>query len=200
MKNFFNQSLPYLQKLVMVSTLIITIFLPMAVSVNSTSASTLNPRVYSSDTREGTLTINLTGVTSYKLAEIFNNVIKTTPGVIETRRCQLYLDPKRPRSSQIEWQVTFTGTTPFVLESSIYNRLKEISGNSATPCMINGTAITLSDHELQTLKAIKPWQATTRRLRFIETEIFAGNLPQIRPSYGQTSVNRWSDYPNYGFE
>ncbi len=207
MKYFSKQSLPYLQKLVMVSLVIITLFLPIVISAESGLAATESIMESTSGAlgqslakQEGSLTINLIGVASYELVEIFNDVIESTPGVITARRCRLQLDSKRPRSCRVEWQVKFAGTTPFALESAIYHRLKKISAEPAVSRVVNGSTITLDDDENRVLKAVKPWQSTAGSLRFIETETFSDNLPQYRLNHRHPYGNRWSNYPNYGFE
>ena len=207
MKNFSKQNLRYPRKLVMVFAIIITVFLASGFSARLSSASarpigtvTSGPLAASLEARSGIVTIDLLGVTSYKLTEVFNDIIETTPGVIKTRRCQLYLDPKHPRSGRVEWQVTFNNTTPFALEGAIYQRLKEITGNCVTTYLANGFTINLSERECAALAAIKPGQSNSHTLSFVEMNIFADNSPARWEYNHQRTVNNWSKHPNRGFE
>ena len=207
MKFFAKENLPYPKKLVMVFVTIITVFLATGFSAYSSQASTrpnptetTGPLAKSLEKQTDILTVNLLGVTSYELTEIFNDIIETTPGVVEARRCQLYLNPEHPESGRVEWQVTFCNTTPFALESAIYNRLKEITGSNLTTYKTNSFALNLSDSDLATLKAIKPGQSTSRTLCFLEMDVFAENSPaKWHYSHPQT-INNWQNYPNRGFE
>ncbi len=207
MKNLSKQNLRYLRKLVMVFAIIITVFLASGFSARLSSASarpietlTSGPLAASLEARSGIITIDLLGVTSQELTEIFNDIIETTPGVIKTRCCQLYLDPEHPRSGRVEWQVTFNNTTPFALEGAIYQRLKEITGNCVTSYLANGFMINLTERECAALAAIKPGQATSHTLCFIEMNVFADNSPARWEYNPRRIVNDWSKYPNRGFE
>lgn len=207
MKFFDKENLPYPQKLVMVFTIIITVFLISGFSVCSSQASnrsnspgTASPLEKSLDPQSEILTVKLLGVTSYELTEIFNDIIETTPGVIKARRCQLHLDPEHPQAGRVQWQVTFCNTTPFALESAIYNRLKEISDSSINTYLANGFTINVTDRERATLKAIKPGQSTSRTLCFIEMNVFARKLPVKWHHNYPITIYNWQNYPNRGFE
>ncbi len=202
MKIFAKENLPYPQKLVMVFAIIITVFLASGFSVCSSQASTITttPSEKSLEVQSEFLTVKLLGVTSYELTEIFNDIIETTPGVIKARRCQLYLDPEHPKAGRVEWQITFCDTTPFALESAIYNRLKEITDSDVTTYLTNAFTINLTNSERTTLKAIKPGQSTSRTLCFIEMNVFAKNSP-VKWYYNHPiTTNNWQNYPNRGFE
>lgn len=206
MKNLSKECLPCLGKLVIMFFVITALLLSSGITVRSSHAS---PAIDEStcggilkqslQAQEGVLSLKLLGVTSYELTEIFHNIVRTTPGVVEARRYHLNLDPKSPQACTVEWQITFAETTPFALESEIYNRLKEIANNASAVHLVNGTDITLTADELEVLRAIKPWQATSHSLRFIQTRTFAksreAQWPQHRRHY-----NRWIDCPNQGFE
>ncbi|MEA1922484.1 MAG: hypothetical protein U9N63_07500 [Pseudomonadota bacterium] len=206
MKKLSREYLPCLVKSAITFFVVLSLTLPLGMTTQSSHASpAANKSVnggllkQSLETQKGVITLKLLGVTSYELMELFHNIVKTTPGVVEARRCHLNLDPKSPQACLVEWQITFTETTPFALESEIYNRLKETTNNDPAVHFINGSEITLSASELTTLKAIKPWQATSHSLRFIQTQTFAQSQespwPHQRPHY-----QRWSDCPNRGFE
>jgi len=206
--NFFaKENLPYPQKLVMVFAIIITVFLATGFSADSSLAAT---RSYSTKTsgilaesleaQAEILTVTLLGVTSYELTEIFNDIIETTPGVMNTRRCQLHLDPDHPEAGRVEWQLTFSNTTPFALESAIYNRLKEIADSDVTTYLTNGFTINLTDIERTTLKAIRPGQSTSRTLCFIEMNVFADSSSS-KWHYNRLRISdNWLNFPNRGFE
>ncbi len=207
MKNLSKQNLRYPRKLVMVFFVIITVFLSTGFAARWSLAAACplktvdsGPLAANLEDRNGTVTIDLLGVTSYELTEIFNDIIETSPGVIKARRCRLYLDPKHPRSGRVEWQVTFDNTTPFALESAIYRRLKEISGDCLTTYPVNGYTINLTESEWAALKAIKPGQSSSRSLSFIAMNVFADNSPTEWGYNHRRIVNSWSEYPNRGFE
>ena len=207
MKILAKENLPYPQKLVMVFAVIITVFLASGFSACISQASTRpdlkktsGSLAKSLEAHTENLTVTLLGITSYELTEIFNDIIETTQGVINARRCQLHLDPVHPKAGRVEWQVTFHDTTPFALESAIYNRLKEITDNGITTYLSNGFSIKLTDSDYVSLKAIKPSQSTSHTLCFIEMNVFAKNSPAEWHFKRHRTINNWLDYPNRGFE
>ena len=197
--------MPCLKKLVILFFIVTTFLLPLGITAGSSHASALidNPGgglfKQSLDGKEGVLSLKLLGVTSYELTEIFHNIVRSTPGVINARRYHLNLDPDYPRSCAVEWQITFTGITPFALESAIYNQLKEFAHNDSVVHFVNGSDITLTATELEALKAIKPLQATSQTLRFIQTLTFAKNQGCQWP-HQRHHHKQWLDCPNRGFE
>jgi len=150
--------------------------------------------------REKVLDITLSGVTSYELMEIFNEVIENTPGVVTAERYNIFLDPKHPKACQVEWQVTFNETSPFAIESAIYNRLKKMAADHNATYSVNGYEITLTKKEHKALQTIRPYQSTSRSICFIDTEIFTNPKNKYQRPYRRFSVNRWSNYTNHGFE
>ncbi len=206
MKKISREFLPCLKKLVILILMVTSLILPLRRNAGLCQASPTNdaPAVGSLleqrlEVQNETLTLKLLGVTSYELTEIFHNVVRATLGVIEARRYHLNLDPDYPRACAVEWQITFNGTTPFALESEIYNRLKEIANSDSFVHVVNGSDITLTAIELETLKAIKPLQATNQTLRFIQTRTFAQNQGYQWP-HKQRQRQSWHDCPNRGFE
>ena len=206
MKKLSREYLPCLVKSAITCFVVLSLTLPLGMSTQSSHASpTVDKSVNGGllkqnlETQKEVITLKLLGVTSYELTELFHQIVKTTPGVIEARRCHLNLDPKFPQACLVEWQITFTETTPFALESEIYNRLKEVINNDVTAHVVNGSEITLNASELTALKAIKPWQATSHSLRFIQTQNFAKSRKSTWP-HQQPHYQRWSDSPNRGFE
>ena len=206
MKKLSKECLPCLGKLVIMFFVITTLLLPSVITARVSHAS---PAIDGSacggilkqslQAQEGVLSLKLQGVASYELTEIFHEIVRTTPGVVEARRYHLNLDPKFPQACTVEWRIIFAETTPFALESEIYNRLKEIADNASTVHFVNGSDITLTADELEVLKAIKPWQATSHSLRFIQTRTFAKSR-EAQWSRDRRHYNRWFDYPNQGFE
>ncbi|MCD6292653.1 MAG: hypothetical protein J7M09_04250 [Deltaproteobacteria bacterium] len=206
MKKLSREYLPCLLKSAIIFFVVLSITLPLGIMVGSSNAS---PTVAEStnggilkrklENQKEVVTLKLLGVTSYELTELFHNLLKTTPGIIEARRYRLNLDPKYPQACCVEWQITFAETTPFMLESEIYNRLKEITNNEPAVCVVNGFEVTLNASELTALKTIKPWQATSHSLRFIQTQNFAENRKSSWP-HQPDHYQRWSDCPNHGFE
>ena len=206
MKKISREFLPCLKKLAILLLIATSLLLPLGINSglclaspadqDPANGSLLEQRLIA---QKETLTLKLLGVTSYELTEIFHNIIRETPGVIEARRYHLNLDPDYPRACAVEWQITFTGTTPFALESEIYNQLKELVKDESAIHVVNGSDITLTTTELEILKAIKPLQATSQTLRFIQTQTFAqyqGHQWPQQPRHHQP----WHDYPNRGFE
>ena len=206
MKKLSREYLPCLSKSAIMFFLVLTLLLPLGITTESSHASSTVDESVSGgllkqrlETQKGVLTLKLLGVTSYELTELFHNLLKNTPGIVEARRYHLNLDPKSPQACCVEWQITFAETTPFALESKIYNRLQEITNDDAAIHLINGSDIVLSATELKALKAIKPWQATSHSLRFIQTQTFAQNQESRWP-HQRHYYQRWSDCPNRGFE
>ena len=206
MKRLMRENLPCLVKSAIMLFVILSLTLTFGMTAESSPASPANSEPINGslltqrlEMQEGVLSLKLLGVTSYELTELFHNLVKTTPGVIEARRYHLNLDPKSPQTCCVEWQITYAETTPFALESEIYNRLKEITNDTSATHLINGSEITLSTTELKALKTIKPWQATSHSLRFIQTQTFAQNQESPWPHQRQHH-QRWSDCPNRGFE
>jgi hypothetical protein len=206
MKKISRELLPCLKKLAILLILVTSMIFPLGIDAKLCQASPAHDDPVNGslleqrlETQKETLTLKLLGVTSYELTEIFHNIVRAIPGVIEARRYHLNLDPDYPRACAVEWQINFTGTTPFALESEIYNRLKEIANNDAFVHVVNGSEITLTAIELETLKAIKPLQATNQTLRFIQTRTFAQNQGYQWP-HKQRQRQSWHDCPNRGFE
>lgn len=206
MKRLSREYLPCLSKSTIMILAILSLLLPLGMTTESSHASSTVDEAVSGgllkqrlEAQQGVLTLKLLGVTSYELTELFHNLVKNTPGVIEARRYHLNLDSKSPQACCVEWQITFAATTPFALESEIYNRLKNITDNDSATHLLNGSEITLSATELASLKAIKPWQATSHSLRFIQTQTFAQSQESPWP-HQRHHHNRWSDCPNRGFE
>ena len=206
MKRLSREHLLCLGKAATIFFVIVSLFLPLGITAGSSHASlTIDESVHcgllkqSLEAQEGTLNLKLLGVASYELTEIFHNLVRNTPGVVEARRYHLHLDPQYPQSCSVEWQITFAGTTPFALESEIYNQLKEVTANDLAVHLVNGSDITLTATELEALKAIKPWQATSQSLRFIQTLTFADGRKSQQPRQ-QRHHRRWFGCPNQGFE
>lgn len=206
MKKLSREHLPCIGKSAIMFFVILSLLLPLGITTESSHAFSAVDEPVSGGilkqslvTQNGVLTLKLLGVTSYELTEIFHNLLKTTPGVIEARRYHLNLDPKSPQACCVEWQITFAETTPFALESEIYNKLKEITSNDSTANFVNGSDLTLTNTEMAALKAIKPWQATSHSLRFIQTQTFSENRGHQWP-HQRHNYKYWSDCPNRGFE
>ena len=206
MKKLSRECLPCLGKSVIMFFVITTLLFPLGITAGPSHASPAFAEPVSGgilkqslEAQRGVLNLKLLGVSSYELTEIFHNIVRTTPGVIEARRYHFNLDPKSPQACSVEWQITFTETTPFALESEIYNRLKEFADNDTTVHFVNGSDITLTATEIEALKAIKPWQATSHSLRFVQTRTFAKS-PESQWPRQRHHHRRWYDYPNQGFE
>jgi hypothetical protein len=207
MKFFAKENLPYQQKLVMVFAIIITMFFAIGFSACTSQASTWPEETKTSgplskrlEAQAEILTVKLLGVTSYELTVIFSDILETTPGIVKARRGQLHLAPKHPPAGIVEWQVTFSNTTPFAIESAIYNHIKEITDNNVTTYLTNGFTINLTNSECAALKAIQPGQSTGQSLCFIETNVFTDNsLVKWHHNYPR-AVSNWRIYPNRGFE
>ena len=207
MRKLAREYLPCMGKSAIMLFVILSLTLPFGMTTGLSHASpTVDESINGGllkqrlEVQKGVLTLKLLGVTSYELTELFHNLVKNTPGVVEARRYHLHLDPKSPQACCVEWQITFVETTPFALESAIYNQLKEITDNDDSAVhFINGSDITLSATELKALKAIKPWQATSHSLRFIQTQTFAHSQEAQWP-HQHHHYKCWSDCPNKGFE
>lgn len=206
MKELSRECLLCLRKSAIMFFVVTTLVFPLGISAGTSHASpTLDESIsggvlkQSLETQRGVLNLKLLGVSSYELTEIFHNIVRTTPGVTEARRYHFHLDPKTPQACSVEWQITFTETTPFALESEIYNRLKEFSENDTAVHFVNGSDITLTASEIEALKAIKPWQASSHSLRFVQTRTFAESRESQWPCQHHQH-KRWYDCPNQGFE
>ncbi|MBN2706571.1 MAG: hypothetical protein JXR89_09040 [Deltaproteobacteria bacterium] len=207
MKTSSRDNLPYRYKSAILHCIIITILLFLQMIISSGAAATVIRTVPEkgfsggeSELRGNFLSVELVGVGSYELAEIFHDILSRCPGVLEARRCRLHLDPHNPRASLVEWRIKHTGASVFALESSIYQRLKEISAAKPVVYPVNGSELTLTAGESESLQAIKPWQASGRKLRFIESLVFAADAGRIRFD-GRRLANRlWGNNSQHGFE
>ncbi len=206
MKKILRECLPCYRKLVILLLIVTLLSIPLGLNASLSHASPTNDNPVNSGilkhqlaAQEGMLNLKLLGVTSYELTEIFHNIVKATPGVIKARRYHLNLNPDNPQACAVEWEITFTGTTPFALESEIYKQLKEIAHNDSAVHIVNGSNITLTVTELESLKAIKPLQATSQTLRFVQTRTFARNQ-RWQWSNQHHHYQQWLNYPNRGFE
>ena len=110
------------------------------------------------------VTIVLVGATDYEVAEIFNDIIENTPGVVAANRRLFTFFPADPAKCRVEWQVVIEKTSLFDLESRIYRALQKVTKNDRDDL----PKLTLKPTEAQrNLPArITPWQAASREICF----------------------------------
>ena len=140
------------------------------------------------------LSVVLIGVTDYEVAELFNDILEKTAGVIAAKRYRFSLYPQSPSTCRVEWQIQVGDTNPFQLESRLYRMLKYISENDSDVETIQ-LSIRPTPEQRRLLGKIQPWQASSREIqfRFLRTPSKNGN------GY-HTDRERWNHWPDTGFE
>ena len=130
------------------------------------------------ESQSETITIRLVGVPSYETTDLFYRLLCRLEGVETVKPYRYNLNPNHPQACIAEWRLTVTGIDLFQLESEIYRQLKELAAGRGRD--IPRPGLDLSAEEFTSLGGIKPQQATTRALTFIQTLTFARNW--TRPS------------------
>jgi len=106
----------------------------------------------------------LVGATDYEVAEIFNDIIENTPGVVAANRRLFTFFPADPGKCRVEWQVVIEKTSLFDLESRIYRALQKVTESDQD----TAPELTIKPTEVQRdlLARITPWQAASREICF----------------------------------
>ena len=144
--------------------------------------------------RENIISVVLIGVTDYEITELFNDILENAPGVIKAKRYRFSLDPKKPLSCRVEWQVQIENTSPFQLESHVYKMIRNLfDTDSKTETLKFSFLPTAEQRKL--IANIRPWQATAKQIRFHFLHLSPENV-------NETFVDRdvSNHWPDTGFE
>ncbi len=117
--------------------------------------------------REDLVTVELVGVAEYELTEMFHHVLRSIPGVIEARRMRLRIEPAEPQACFVTWQVRLEDTDLLALESALFARIQRAAGRGEA---VDWSGMGFKPHEvdLRTFGRIRPWQASSREIRFVQ--------------------------------
>ena len=147
--------------------------------------------------RENLISVKLIGVTEYKVAEMFNYLLISSPGVMEAKRYRFRLDPQKPASCIVEWQVKIGDTDAFKLESSLYRMLRDTARNG-TEEEAPVFEFDPTEKDLGSFKNIRPWRASSREIQFVSGRPWHPvSIDQERPHEEDRIRGTWS---NAGFE
>lgn len=144
------------------------------------------------DVLETRIDIKLMGVSQYEVTEIFNDLLISIPGVVEAKRFLLRIEPGRPQSCMVVWQVKIDDIDPFQLESNLYEKIRAVTEDGQDMDALDLTFSPTAEN-LELLKNIKPLRATTRELEFVlycPTNSTGGGM-------NRDTLHRW---PDSGFE
>ncbi len=144
------------------------------------------------DALQKRIDIKLIGVSQYEVTEIFNDLLINIPGVVEARRFLLRIEPDRPQSCMVVWQVIIDDIDPFQLESDLYQKIRLVAEEGQDMDALDLTFPPTAENQ-ELLKNIKPFRATTRELEFVLY------CPENSTGDGinRGPLHRW---PNSGFE
>ena len=138
--------------------------------------------------------VRLMGVTRYEVLEMFNEILQSTPGVVEARRYRLHLEPDRPQACLVSWQVRVEGIGLEQLERDVVQTLRHAVREGSERLELLAFDPGPKDWEL--LAAIRPWRATTREIEFILPR------PRAPKRWGVSRYEGWSApyWGSAGFE
>ncbi len=147
--------------------------------------------------REGAIKIYLQGAPDDGLIELFDAIIRSTPGVKNVQRIRSRLKPRRPGESITVWRVELDDIDPFFIESNIMQTVKD--HYAVEELIRNRDDQIWEPSSFDYLKWIRPGDASTEKLCFIVDWCAAGD-PRCsdrprRPS--RCDFRRWHDR---GFE
>jgi hypothetical protein len=159
-----------------------------AIYGNKTSGGMLKKQI---EEGQDLLNVVLIGATQYEFTELFDDILIKTPGVVEAKRFRFFLDPDRPKVCRVDWQVQVENMTPFELESTVFNRIKDIARTGNTEHLpFKMTA----DHQ-KLLTDIRPLHATNREIQF--------HFFHLAPKHANQSISGYVSerhWPDTGFE
>ncbi len=147
--------------------------------------------------RKDLISVKLLGVTEYEVAEMFNHLLMSAPGVMEARRYRFRLDPQKPASCIVEWQVKIGDTDAFQLESSLYRMLRDAARHGIedeAPVFTFDPTV----EDLGSLKDIRPWRASSREIQFVSGRPWRPASIAEKRTY--ENVKKWRIWPDAGFE
>jgi len=111
------------------------------------------------------ISISLIGVTDYEVTELFNDILETTPGIVKANRYRFILDPNRPLTCRVDWQVRFQKTSPFELESDIYKMIRKVAKDNPKGKIAKLSFQPSSEHR-KVFQNIQPIYATSKEIQF----------------------------------
>jgi len=147
--------------------------------------------------RKDLISVKLLGVTEYEVTEMFNDLLVSAPGVMEARRYRFRLDPQKPASCIVEWQVKIEDTDAFQLESSLYRMLRDAARHGIedeAPVFTFDPTV----EDLGSLKDIRPWRASSREIQFVSGRPW--RPASIAEKRAYENVKKWRIWPDAGFE
>jgi hypothetical protein len=150
-----------------------------------------------------TVSVVLMGVADYEVTEMFNDILKQSPGVLETKRVRLHIDPSRPRACYATWSVRMDNPDLFELESNIYRTIKDIvSKNADAPAVSFSFAPT--DKNLETLSFIRPWESSSNEIAFLLNRPLPHELKHANRGFARHCYRSFGYHPqtwgDTGFE
>lgn len=147
--------------------------------------------------QQNLISIKLVGVPQYEVAEIFHDLLTRIPGVVEAKRNLLRINPEKPQACVVVWQVRVENTDLFQLESSLYRMIRAVAEDGPDVVTAEFT-FAPTEEELELLKLIIPWRASSRELEFVlyRPSALAPNC------FGEDYENRGTQdrWPDSGFE
>ncbi len=141
--------------------------------------------------------IYLQGAPDDGLIELFDTIIRNTPGVIKANRIRSRLKPSYPGGSITVWRVEIEDVDPFFIESNIMQTVKD---HFAVEQLIKNRDDQIWDHTtFNYLRWIRPGDASTEKLCFIVDWCAAGDrrCPDRSSPRNKCDFRRWQDR---GFE
>ena len=140
------------------------------------------------------ISISLIGVTDYEVTELFNDILEKTPGIVNAKRYRFILDPKRPQTCRVDWQIRFQKTSPFELESDIYKMIRKIAKDNRKG-MVKKLSFQPTLAHRKIFQNIQPIYATIKEIQFHFLRT------QDKHANKKPAERVWKNYwPDRGFE
>ncbi|MBW1963152.1 MAG: hypothetical protein JRJ04_17060 [Deltaproteobacteria bacterium] len=141
--------------------------------------------------RQNLISVVLIGATRYDITELFNEILKKTPGVLEAKRLRFYLDPNKPRACRVDWQVMVEDMSPFELERAVYSTIQDIAEMETAQHL----PFKMTPEHQKLMGNIRPLVASEREIQF--------HFLQLEPKHAKRPI-RWylrgQHWPDTGFE
>ena len=125
------------------------------------------------------ISVSLVGATRYRLTEVFNDILKAAPGVIESRQTRLHMEPENPGACHASWEVLARDTSPFQLESDIYAMIRKVA-NAEGEVETLVLSFQPDNTEKKLLSLLRPFEASSREIRF--------HFLYLTPGYGNDRI------------
>ena len=120
----------------------------------------------SSDKLADLINVRLVEATRSELVGVFGRVLNIVRGSVETKPYGMLIDPENPQRSYVSWRIRIENTDIFRFQENIMTLLEQVydAGGQGN---FNGVPFRFTPDEIDLLKAIRPYEVTSRSIVFI---------------------------------